>query len=192
MGLIVTLAKVKTRLGISDTLQDALLTQMITGVGALFDHLCDRKLERRVDHREEFPGDRTHFSVECYPVEQATGFEKTISGIWVTEVVAAPVLRKGCVVSVPSALADANEQVRITYTGGYVFPGGVVPGGAQALPEVLEAAALEMVTHWWQQKEQVGAMRVEGGTGVYLEFWERLGVPWVKRVLDGYRRMAMG
>lgn len=192
--MITTLTKIKDRLSITDTSKDALLTQFIIAAGALFDVLTDRTLERSVGFQEEFSGDRLHVPLKYYPVEEITRFEQRL-GLgtdWAEVVVPNPLLRADCVLSLETPLADRRSQIRITYTGGYVFPPNSPPAGAHPLPAILEAAAIEQAASWYKLEATTGVLRVEKGTGTFLEMGDRTLVPWVKRVLNAHRRLVLG
>lgn len=193
--MITTLTKVKDRLAIApaDTSQDALVTQFIVGVGALFDAETDRRLERTVDFTEEFPGERVHVPLRCYPIETITKFEYRIGHItdWIEIAMDNHLVRKDCVLSLLHPLGDASRTIRITYTGGYVFPPSVPAAGQHGLPAALEAAAVEQVALWHQLKDSAGVVQVEKSTGMYLMLGDEVWVPWVRRVVNRYRRFVL-
>jgi len=193
--MITTLAKVKTRLAIVDGTYDELLTQLITGMAGRFEKETDRKLERVAGHLEEFPAERLGWALERTPVETITKFElRSDEGEAWEEVSGVDYLLRGkkSVLWLANPLGYAGQVGRVTYTGGYVFPPSVPEAGQTALPEVLEAAAIEQVAQVFQLRSWSGVLRVEATSGTYLEVADKEWVPWVRRVLWRYRRQVIG
>ena len=73
--MLTTLAKVKTRLGISDATQDALLTQTIEAVSARFDGETGRTLQYILGAQEIARGDEVLIPLRAYPLDTITQFE---------------------------------------------------------------------------------------------------------------------
>ena len=180
LEMLTTLAKVKTRLGISDATQDALLTQTIEAVSARFDGETGRTLEYAVAAQEIARGDEVLIPLRAYPLDSITQFEvHTWADGW--EVWPDPVNYTtgpfGAIVHLEAPLATGDDMVRITYNGGY-----------QAIPPNLEHACIEQVAFQFQLRQYSGVFRVESGTNTYLEVADRLWVPSVRRVLKQFRR----
>ena len=190
--MITTLQKVKDRLQIIDTSVDTLLTQLIETVGARFDNETGRKLERTVGFVEEFTADQTVMALGCGPVEAVTKIETWgVDAVAWTEVTPGYGLTAGSVLRLTETVGDANTRMRITYTGGYVFPPTEPAAGQTALPPILERAAIEQVAFMYQLRTSAGVYRVEVSGGTYLEVSDREWVPWVRTVLSRFRRMIL-
>ncbi len=134
-------------------------------------------------------------ALECYPLESVKGFEvkeeDSVTG-WVPEATPDYLIRRGCVLTLSSPLATAAKRVRVTYTGGYVMPGGTVGPGEAALPSVLEAAAVEQVAMWYQLEANSGVFRLGGAGMSQSELGDRVWVPWAYEVVKGFRRFDVG
>jgi len=191
--MITTLAKLKERLGITDALKDALLTQIIVGVGARFDDETQRTLARTAGATEEFRAERVVVFPRCYPIEIVTKLEAkcTEAEGWVEITNVDWLIHQSAVVRLDMPVGPAGTIARITYTGGYVMPGAVPGEGQTALPTILESAAVEQAAMWYQLQANIGVYRVEVAGGTYLELADRYWVPWVRTVLRRYRRWAV-
>lgn len=191
--MLTTLAKLKERLSLIDATKDALLTQIIAGVGARFDNETGRTLARTVGATDEFPAQDLAVALRCYPLETITKLEtKTTEAIgWVETDPGDILLHQNAVLCFNSPLGSQGTIARITYTGGYVMPGEIPAPGQAALPPILEAAAIEQAAMWYQLQGSVGIFRVEATTGTYLEVGDRYWVPWVRTVLRRYRRLLL-
>jgi hypothetical protein len=190
--MITTLQKVKDRLQIVDTATDTLLTQIIESVGARFDSETGRKLERTVGYTEEFTADLAVLVLGCTPVEEVTKVETwDMDAVAWAERTVRRVVLAGSVLRLGEVLGDANTRLRVTYTGGYVFPPTVASAGQTEVPVVLERAAIEQAAMMYQIRTTTGIYRVEASGGTYLEVADREWVPWVRTVLKRYRRMVI-
>ena len=191
--MITTLAKVKERLALSTNEHDALLTQLILACGSAFARETGRVLERTAVFQQEFSAGTVEVALECYPLEEISAWEMKRSELegWFAIAPPAHVVRRGCVVSLESPLGIASELVRITYAAGYVMPPAVPGTGQTGFPSALEAAAVEQIAFWFQNREHVGMFRIEATGGEYMEVADRLWVPWVRRTLGGFKRMSV-
>jgi hypothetical protein len=135
--------------------------------------------------------------VGCYPVEAVTKFElkATEAEGWVEQTGVDCVVRQGGVVSLtwplafmPPGLCVGPRVGRVTYTGGYVLPGGTPTGNQVALPDDLERACIEQVAVWFQQRDKLGLIRHWPSGGIYMVFVQTPLLPMVEAVLRYYRR----
>ena len=194
--MLAQLTSVKARLGIlpGDTQYDELLTRAIQAVSARFDHECDRTLARSIGVTQEFCGRAMEVLPRCYPVESVTKFEvkSTESEGWVEQTGVEYLLRSGCVVSLVAPLSAVEEALgRITYTGGYVLPGGTPGQGQTALPSDLEHAAIEQVAVWFYNKEKLGLFRHWPSSGTYVVLSQQPLLPVVAATLRSYQRWVV-
>jgi len=190
--MLTQLTTLKSRLAITDTQSDALLTSAIQAVGARFDKETRRGLARATDLPEEFAADETEVCLSCYPVESVTRFELKTNETdgWVEQAGVEFLLRSHCVLSLSAPLGSDQQLARVTYTGGYVLPGTAPGDGQTALPADLEQAAIEQVVFWYNNRDRVGVIREWPKGGVYLQFAGIDLIPSVQSVLANYRRVA--
>lgn len=171
--MITTLAHLKTRLKIEefDLADDATLTFLIQHCGERFDRECNRKFERAATAYHEFPGDRDSFIPLRFPIESISAWhlKSDETDGWVeqdtpTYLIHAPGEEK-CLVSLAYPLGSSFDVARITYSGGYVMPGGTATGAQTALPPAIEDAALQQVSVWWRDKDKLGLAGVSSQGG---------------------------
>ncbi|HWQ90397.1 MAG TPA: hypothetical protein VN673_01910 [Clostridia bacterium] len=190
--MITSLAKVRNRLGLAaGEPADTMLTDQIQATQGRFEAELGRKLSRLEGQVQEFDAGQTCVLLDRYPVEDITKWEVWEDGVWREEVdvVLAAKLQAG-VVSLNGRLGQPGGVARVTYTGGFVLPdgGGI---GLYPLPTELEAAAVETVAHWYQWKDKINVNSEGDGTGNYRTIRDAEWVPWVKVVLNKYRRMVL-
>ena len=73
--MLTQLSTVKSRLALTVTDYDDLLTSAIKAVSARFDKECNRNLARTTTATHEFAANDTEILPPCYPVEAVTKFE---------------------------------------------------------------------------------------------------------------------
>lgn len=172
--MITTLNNLKARLKIDefDTVDDATLTFLIQHCGERFDKECNRKFERAEGAYFEFQADRDSFIPLRYPIESISAWHLKSDEAegWVEQdapayVIHAPGEEK-CMVSINYPLGTSFDIGRITYTGGYVMPGGTAGAGQTALPPAIEDAALQQISVWWRDKDKLGlaGLSSQGGS----------------------------
>ncbi len=171
--MITTLSTLKARLKIDefDTTEDTLLTFLIQHCGERFDQECNRKFERSEGAYFEFQADRDSFTPLRFPIESITAWhlksdetEGFVEQATPTYVISSPGEVK-CIVSITYPLGTADEIARITYTGGYVMPGGTASGAQTALPPAIEDAALQQLSVWYREKDRLGLASVNSQGG---------------------------
>ena len=114
MGNLTQLATIKTRLGISDTTDDTLLTNFIKFASARFERQCNRSFDRQANTMDEFSADTCELRVSRYPIETVSNFHlKTDEAEgWIVQTGIYHVIRAACVVSLPLPLGDQFQLVR--------------------------------------------------------------------------------
>lgn len=188
--LLAQLSTVKTRLGITDTTDDTLLTNFIESASARFDAECHRSLERAVNAVEEFSGDVMEIRVARYPIESVSQFhhkENETDG-WQLQSDVDYLIRRGCVISLAGALGSQTQQCKVTYTGGYVLPGTTPGAGQTALPDDLEHACVEQVAYWYQNRHRLGLLSVPADGRTFYQLAKIDLLPQVESVLMKYER----
>ena len=200
--MLTQLTTVKARLDIAaiDTTRDDFLTRAIQAVSARFDRECNRTLARTVGATQEFGGADREIVARCYPIEAVSKFElkTTEAEGWVEQTGTDYLVRQACIISLSAPLSFIREASyipaqlgRVTYTGGYVMPGTTPGAGETALPPDLEAAAIEQVAVWYQQRDKLGLIRYWPKDGIYLVFTQLALLPQVSATLRPYRRWAV-
>jgi uncharacterized phiE125 gp8 family phage protein len=191
--LLAQLTTVKTRLGITDTTDDTLLTNLIEFASARFERDTNRSLERAVSTTEEFPADQTELLVARFPLETVSQFhlKQNETDGWVLQSNIDYLIRRACVISLSAPLGTKYEQARVTFTGGYVLPGTTPGAGQTALPDDLEHACVEQVAYWYQNRHRLGllSMPAEGRTFYNIAQLDLL--PQVQSILKRYERFCL-
>ena len=192
--MLAELATLKARLGLAeeDVRDDDLLTGFIALVSARFERECNRIFGRAADITEEFSGDETELRLNRYPVD-STGITKwelksgEVTG-WETQTGVDCLIRRNCVVSLTTAIGTWQQQLRITYSGGYVLPGATATAGQTELPDDLEQACIEQCAYLYQSKDRLGLVSVSGDGGSVSQFAQLDLLPSVKPTLKKYER----
>src|SRR5512133_1566826 len=165
---ICTLEEVKTRLSIApaDTTFDALLSMLITEVAARFDEYCGRKLEFSEGRENIFSGDCISLTPDAYPVSVVNSFE--LQDDWDTGwtlVAPAPKFQlqgNDSLIILEEPVGAKNQQLRLNYDGGFVFPGAVPGAGQTALPLWVKHAAINQIAQSYQLRTQIGVSKAGG------------------------------
>jgi hypothetical protein len=200
--MLTTLLTLKSRLSIDpfDIKDDTLLTNLILLVTARFDNQTNRKLAYAQNTTDDFQGDETELRLSRYPVDetQPITFQKlsTInsqqspSSAWQTVSNAEYVLRAGCVISLISELGRWKEQIRVTYSGGYVLPGSNPPPSTPnpQLPDDLQQSCVEQCAYLYQNKDRLGLAIVAQEGGRIQQFPKIDFLPSVAATLAKYER----
>ncbi len=194
MSASTSLAKVKIRCGIApaDVTYDDLLNFLIGDVAGRFDAWTQRRLQRVAGATSEFNASMPNLEPDATPIETVTKFElkdDEVTG-WV-EVTPMPkylCIGNRTMVQPEQPLGSTRQLLRMTYTGGYVFPLDAPGPGQTALPSWIEEAAVVQVAHLWQLRDKINVSRVDVSTGVQ---WSIADYVWEKTVrwkLGGLRR----
>jgi len=191
--MLTQLTTIKSRLAISVSDYDTLLTNAIKAVSARFDNECNRVFARATDATEEFNAEEIELRPALYPVESVSKFEiKTNeTGGWVEQTGIEYLIRHQCVLSLAAPLGSFREQGRVTYSGGYVLPGDSPGVGQTPLPDDLEQAAVEQVAYWYRNREKLGLLRSWPHQGTYETFAQLDLLIEVKAVLRKYERWSI-
>jgi hypothetical protein len=188
--MLTQLSTLKTRLALTVTTCDDILTSAIKAISVRFDKETNRTLARAADLTHEFAANDTEVALRCYPVEAVTKFEVKANETegWVEQTNTEYLLRRACVVSITQPLGTFREQARVTFTGGYVLPGTTPDVGQTPLPDDLEQAAVEQVASWFQNRDKLGLIRNRPNAGTYQQFAQLDLLPNVSAVLKRYER----
>jgi len=192
--MLTQLSTLKSRLAITVTDYDALLTNAIKAISTRFDKQTNRTLARTTSATEEFPADQTEIAVPCFPIESVTKFETKTNETdgWTEQAGTKYLIRRACVVSLSSPLDTRHSALcRLTYTGGYVLPGDTPAAGQTALPDDLEQAAVEQVAYWFRNREKTGLLRSWPHDGTFEVFAQFELLLEVARILKRYERLVL-
>src|SRR2546426_1110381 len=196
--MLTQLSTVKSRLALTVTDYDGLLTTAIKAVSDRFDKECNRNLARTAAATHEFDANDTEILPPCYPVEVVTKFELKSNETdgWIEQTGVQYLLRRQCVISLSTPLSyqlsTINSPIaRITYTGGYVLPGTSPGAGQTALPDDLEQAAVEQVAYWFRNRDKTGLARSWPSGGTYESFLQSDLLLEVRAVLKKYERLLL-
>src|SRR6266480_4209508 len=125
--MLTQLSTVKSRLALTVTDYDDLLTAAIKAVSARFDKECHRTLARTTSATLEFDASDTEILPPCYPIESVTKFELKSNETdgWSEQTGIQYLIRRQCVISLSVPLnyqpsTNNSPLARITYSGGYV------------------------------------------------------------------------
>jgi len=198
--MLAALSTIKSRLQLldTDTTYDALLTSAIEAISARFDKETNRTLARTENATDEFDAADTELTVSCYPIETVTKFETktTESEGWIEHPTPHYLIRRGCVISLASAINYQPSTIngalaRITYTGGYVLPGTTPGPGQTPLPPDIEHAAIEQLAFWFQNRDKQGLKTNWPKDIAYLQFATQDLLESVAAVLEKHRRWTL-
>ena len=148
--MLTQLSTVKARLGISefDLTHDGVLTNAIKALSGYFEKRCNRVFGRAVNAWHEFGARERELAVGSYPIEGVSKFElkREEAEGWVEQAGVKYLIRNGCVISLLEGLGESDELGRVTYTGGYVLPGGSVGPGQTGLPSAASLTARRVIS----------------------------------------------
>src|SRR5713101_8017847 len=138
--MLTQLSTVKSRLALTVTDYDDLLTNAIRAISARFEKETNRSLSRTTTATHEFDATDTEILPPCYPVESVTKFELKTNETdgWSEQTSVQYLIRRQCVISLSSPLPAPHSALctaRIQYAGGYVVPGDNLSAGQTALPD---------------------------------------------------------
>ena len=192
MSPLATLSDLKLRLGLaeSDIADDALLDSFLASVSARFEKECNRLFGRVAGATYEFPADVREIVPSLYPIESITAWhlKSNETDGWVAQTGIDFLIRRGCIVSLPSALGSWQEQGRMTYDAGYVLPDATVGTGQTVLPSDIEQAAIEQCAYWYQNRNRLGLTSISGDGGAISTFAQPDLLPNVRAVLKRHER----
>lgn len=174
--MLTTVQLLKERLGIEryEMKFDSLLAMCIATASARFEVECRRLFLRRVNHTQEFPGNSVELILNLYPVESITMFElKSIeSDGWQSLDNIEFIIRNNCVVSLFEQPGEPHQQLKLTYTGGYVPQWDSPQDGQFILPQELVYACVEQSAYIFQNRDRLGLVSFAGLRSDYEQFFK--------------------
>lgn len=194
MSTLARLTDLRERLGLEDSVDDALLTRLLAAFTAHAEQACNRHFGRSATATFRFSGDQTEVIVDRYPIESITTIALREAGesSFTTQTGLSYRLDEaaGLISFVDGPPGTARDDARVTFIGGYVLPGGTVSTGQTALPKDIEHAALEQCAHWYRNRDRLGLNSVSGDGSVSLPTNLHL-LPSVEEILKPYRRLVL-
>jgi len=167
------------------------------GSAAMFERYCARKFQRTEGATDEFPGDRSFYVLNRYPIETITAVDLKSSEVdgWesqvVNEIIQVQDNAKG-IIDFGAQVASWITRVRVTYTGGYFWSTEeqsttTTPDGATDIPKDLLMAWKLQCQHIWNKRDNLGFQIVEKEDPA--KTFVDLGlIPMVEAILKSYRR----
>lgn len=191
--MLAELSTIKTRLELTDAVDDTRLINFIELVSGRFEQFCNRRFERTLNATFEVQGDATEVIPDRFPIESVSSFDLKSNETegWIAQSGVDYLLRKQSVISLHAPLGTEEQIARITYTGGYVIPGNVAGAGQTALPAEIIQACSEQVAYCYQNRDRLGLISVAGQGGAIQQFAQLDLLPFVKEVLLKYERFIL-
>lgn len=194
--MLAQLSTVKARCKIDefDVADDALLTNLINHCTDRFERECNRRFARVAGATYEFDADRLAIVPSRYPIETVTSFDLKSDETegWVAQTDIDYILRAAnetkCMLILSGPIGSGDQVARVTYTGGYVLPGGTVGAGQTALPAAITQTCVEQCTYWYQRRDNLGLTSIQGEGGTIQQFAGLDLLPHVRAALKSYER----
>jgi hypothetical protein len=172
--MLSTVDRLKNHLGIplADTSKDAKLEKILKGASAFVERQCSRSFGV-AEHVEKHDGDdTTQIQLRQFPVQEGSddsGIVLTIGGTVIdldAEIEAGQAaVDYGAGIITRDRGFDAGEQnVRVTYTAGYVLPDDSSDAQAQTLPEDIEFATLKLAGRGYERSTAEGTSNANAGS----------------------------
>jgi hypothetical protein len=190
--LLIAIATLRARCGLTGTTDDSALQRAIEATGALFEAHINRDLARTVGVTHIVRANTREILLPRCPVEAVTTFELKYSeaDAWATLTNVTHVIDPlPGIVSLASAQAGAGALLRITYTGGYRLPADVA--GTYYLPDALTAAATEQAAWFYQHRHAGRLTGTPGASPSVKQTQERALLESVEAMLAPFRRVVM-
>jgi len=191
--MLTQLATVKTRLRLNsfDLDDDPFLTGLIKHASGRFAKECNRIFDRGVDITFEFRADEMNVSPDRYPIEAVSAFDlkSTEAEGWIAQSNFDYLLSpQKCMIELAGPLGTSRQKGRVTFTGGYVLPGGSVSAGQTALPDEIEQGCIDQVVYWYENRHRLGLLSSTGEGGSIQQMKSLDLLPHVEAILRKYER----
>src|SRR5262245_33367995 len=105
--MLTQLSTVKSRLALTVTDYDTLLTSAIKAISTRFEKETNRTLSRTVGFTEEFPADQKEIIPACFPIESVTKFETKTNETdgWLEQTGVQYLIRRACIISLQTPIS---------------------------------------------------------------------------------------
>jgi len=193
-----TINDVKSRLGITTTDNDVLLTRIIAGVEAIFNkHVMFNLIAPASDITEYYTGCGRYLQLNSYPIISITSIKEAVDYDFVA---ATPLIansdyrivgggRKGILYRISMDWFNVPDCTEIKWRGGFCAAGVTPAAGEFALPDDLREAAIMQTTLVFKRKDDIGLSSVGAQGGSASKFADMELLPMVKEILDNYKRI---
>lgn len=191
---LTTLARVKAYLKIdtTNTQQDALLTQLITGVSTRAEQYMGRmtEIDDYVEYLDvEFPGQK-RFHLSTFPVTAVSEVNYDPDGDYESgDALSTSDFRVNLTrgqVHVRTWLARAFQGLRISYTGGMASDTAEFITAFEEITDAID----KQVAYEFQRRRDIGLSSVSGAGGTITQYPLKEFIPLTKAVLDKHRRFG--
>jgi len=191
--MLTQLTTVKTRLRLNsfDIDDDSLLTGLIKHASGRFAKECNRIFDRGIDFTFEFRADEMNISPDRYPIETVSAFDlkSTEAEGWIAQSSVEYLLSpQKCMIELAGPLGTSRQKGRVTFTGGYVRPGGTLGAGQTALPDEIEQACIDQIVYWYENRHRLGLLSTSGEGGSIQQMKTLDLLPHVEAILRKYER----
>ena len=191
--MLTQLSTLKARLGLEtfDTTDDNVLTNLLKLVSSRFAADCNRIFDYGAGLIFEFQANQLNLVVNRPPIQLVTAFDlkTTEAEGWVAQTGIDYLLSpQKTLIELPMPLGTSRQVGRVTYTGGFILPGGTPTGSQIALPDDLEQACIEQVAYFYQRRTQLGLVSINSGSGLVQQYQSSDLLPQVQAVLKHYER----
>ena len=197
-GRICTLADVKERLGETSTDYDVGINSIISGLAAIFEGYCARRLlVNAADVTEYYTGLSTLLQLKRFPIVSITSIKEALSYDFDSETALTVnedyrILNSGVngvVYCVLSNWSRVRDSIQFIYRGGYCSAGQTPGTGEVAMPSDLQEASIEQACFLFKRRDDIGLAGVSAEGGSITKFSPMDLLPMVKNILNDYRRL---
>src|SRR5947207_12348385 len=183
--------KARVRLNSFDLDDDPLLTSLINHASGRFAKQCNRIFDRGADVTFEFRAEEMNISPDRYPIESVASFDlkSTEAEGWIAQTGMDYLISPSrSLIELACPLGTSRQKARVTFTGGYVLPGGTVDPSQTALPDELEQSCIDQVVYWYENRHRLGLLSTSGEGGATQQIKTLDLLPHVSAVLRKYER----
>lgn len=196
MGLA-TIDELKRWRGISESVDDALLTDCLSAATEMMERYCQRLLEHAAaDITQVVDGGVERIHLRGWPVSTlsvkvaddydfAAATAETPNGSY-------RLTSRGVLVRLPDGAVwpDGVENIQVVYRCGYYGGAGDPPAGVESAPDHIRRACVLQASHIYDRRLQPGATSVSfGGPGSVTLQSDLVLLDGVKDLLSGERRL---
>lgn len=184
MLYIKTLDEMREELGVKDSEDNTLITNLLEGIQGRFDDFLERTLLRGVDVEETFDGNCRWLLPKRYPIESISTLfidEDEISGAsYRVNTTLGRILYGNGMYKWP----EGFQNIKVVYTGGFAATG---EPGQYAMPESIKRALSMQAGFEWRNRRNLGQQSVSG-QGVNISLAPAKLLPEVQEALWSFKR----
>lgn len=197
---ICTADDVKSRLAITSTEHDTVITKIIKGVASKFNTHTRRELIMPAAAvTEYFTGQSRYLKVRRYPIisvttiKEACDYDFTNADALVVndDYRLVNTGRNGIILRVAVPWLDIEDAIQIVYQGGYCAAGVTPSAGQLAMPDDLIEAAIQQASFIFKRKDDIGLSSTSFQGGSVNVFANMKLLPLVEETLEDYIRRAL-